>query len=53
MARTNNNAPLKIAIVFGTRPEAIKLFPLIHLLRDDPRFAPVVLQEVRLEINYQ
>jgi len=43
MARTNNNAPLKIAIVFGTRPEAIKLFPLIHLLRDDPRFAPVVV----------
>ncbi|MEL7708558.1 UDP-N-acetylglucosamine 2-epimerase (non-hydrolyzing) [Citromicrobium bathyomarinum] len=43
MARTNTNAPLKIAIVFGTRPEAIKLFPLIHLLRDDPRFAPVVV----------
>ena len=43
MARTNNNAPLKIAIIFGTRPEAIKLFPLIHLLRDDPRFAPVVV----------
>ncbi|MEL7685404.1 UDP-N-acetylglucosamine 2-epimerase (non-hydrolyzing) [Citromicrobium bathyomarinum] len=43
MARTNTNAPLKIAIVFGTRPEAIKLFPLIHLLREDPRFAPVVV----------
>ena len=43
MARTNTNAPLKIAIVFGTRPEAIKLFPLIRLLRDDPRFAPVVV----------
>ncbi|MBH1942887.1 UDP-N-acetylglucosamine 2-epimerase (non-hydrolyzing) [Erythrobacter sp. YJ-T3-07] len=43
MARTNTTAPLKIAIVFGTRPEAIKLFPLIHLLRDAPPFAPVVI----------
>ncbi|GAB5348761.1 non-hydrolyzing UDP-N-acetylglucosamine 2-epimerase [Alteriqipengyuania sp. 357] len=33
----------KIALVFGTRPEAIKLFPLIHLLRGDPRFEPVVI----------
>ena len=38
MARTNPNAPLKIAIVFGTRPEAIKLFPLIHALERDDRF---------------
>ena len=38
MARTQ-----KIALVFGTRPEAIKLFPLIHLLKDDPRFDPVVI----------
>lgn len=38
MARTQ-----KIALVFGTRPEAIKLFPLIHLLRGDPRFQPVVI----------
>ena len=38
MART-----LKIALVFGTRPEAIKLFPLIHLLKGDPRFEPVVI----------
>ena len=33
----------KIALVFGTRPEAIKLFPLIRLLKDDPRFEPVVI----------
>lgn len=28
----------KILTVFGTRPEAIKLFPLVHALADDPRF---------------
>jgi UDP-N-acetylglucosamine 2-epimerase (non-hydrolysing) len=28
----------KILIVFGTRPEAIKMAPLVHLLRDDKRF---------------
>ena len=30
------NAPMKIAIVFGTRPEAIKMFPVIHALRAVP-----------------
>ncbi|MEW4449556.1 UDP-N-acetylglucosamine 2-epimerase (non-hydrolyzing) [Qipengyuania sp. JC766] len=29
---------LKILTVFGTRPEAIKMFPLIHLLQEDQRF---------------
>ncbi len=29
----------KILTVFGTRPEAIKLFPLIHALERDDRFA--------------
>ncbi len=43
MARPQDNAPQKIAIVFGTRPEAIKLFPLIHLLKRDPRFDRVVI----------
>ena len=43
MARAQDTAPQKIAIVFGTRPEAIKLFPLIHLLKGDPRFEPVVI----------
>nr|WP_233454016.1 UDP-N-acetylglucosamine 2-epimerase (non-hydrolyzing) [Tsuneonella flava] len=32
------DAPRKILTVFGTRPEAIKLFPLIHALDADPRF---------------
>ncbi|MEY4472701.1 MAG: hypothetical protein RL671_1005 [Pseudomonadota bacterium] len=34
--------PTKILIVFGTRPEAIKLFPVIRALEADPRFRPVV-----------
>lgn len=29
---------LKVMLVFGTRPEAIKMAPLALLLRDDPRF---------------
>ncbi|OZA94097.1 MAG: UDP-N-acetylglucosamine 2-epimerase (non-hydrolyzing) [Erythrobacter sp. 34-65-8] len=32
------STPRTILTVFGTRPEAIKLFPLIHALEDDPRF---------------
>ena len=34
--------PQKILVVFGTRPEAIKLFPLVAALKADPRFVPVV-----------
>ena len=30
--------PRKILTVFGTRPEAIKLFPLVHALEADDRF---------------
>jgi UDP-N-acetylglucosamine 2-epimerase (non-hydrolysing) len=29
---------MKILVVFGTRPEAIKLFPIIHALRRNPEF---------------
>ena len=32
----------RVLTVFGTRPEAIKLFPLLHALRRDPRFDPIV-----------
>jgi UDP-N-acetylglucosamine 2-epimerase (non-hydrolysing) len=32
-----------VAVVLGTRPEAIKFAPVIHALRDDPRFEPVVI----------
>ena len=34
--------PAKIMVVFGTRPEAIKLFPVVAALAADPRFTPVV-----------
>ena len=36
------SSPAKILVVFGTRPEAIKLFPLVGALKADPRFVPVV-----------
>lgn len=32
----------RILVVFGTRPEAIKLFPVVHALRADPRFECIV-----------
>ena len=35
-------APRKILTVFGTRPEAIKLFPLVHALEGDARDEPRV-----------
>jgi UDP-N-acetylglucosamine 2-epimerase (non-hydrolysing) len=36
--------PLRIAVIFGTRPEAIKLAPLIKRLKDSPgRFEPVTI----------
>ncbi|MBN1570060.1 MAG: UDP-N-acetylglucosamine 2-epimerase (non-hydrolyzing) [Acidobacteria bacterium] len=39
-----SNSPLKIAIIFGTRPEAIKLAPLIHRLKGYPkRFSAVTI----------
>ena len=31
--RTANDQPMKVLVVFGTRPEAIKLAPVIHELR--------------------
>lgn len=32
---------IKVLTVFGTRPEAIKLAPVIKRLESDPRFAPI------------
>ena len=29
---------MKVLTVFGTRPEAIKMAPLVHALNDDSRF---------------
>jgi len=36
---TDRPTRLTVLIVFGTRPEAIKMFPVVHALRADPRFA--------------
>jgi UDP-N-acetylglucosamine 2-epimerase (non-hydrolysing) len=36
------SAPATVLVVFGTRPEAIKLFPVVAALKADPRFRPVV-----------
>ena len=36
------SSPAKILVVFGTRPEAIKLFPVVAALKADPRFTAVV-----------
>ena len=33
----------EILVVLGTRPEAIKLFPLIQRLQEHPRLRPVVV----------
>ena len=35
--------PAKILVVFGTRPEAIKLFPVVAALHADPRSADALL----------
>lgn len=40
---TSRVRPLKVAFVIGTRPEAIKLFPVIHALQREPDFAPQVI----------
>ena len=34
--------PTRILVIFGTRPEAIKLFPVVNALKADPRFDCVV-----------
>ena len=36
-------APTRVMTVFGTRPEAIKLAPVIHQLEKDNRFKSIVV----------
>ncbi|KZN51385.1 UDP-N-acetylglucosamine 2-epimerase (non-hydrolyzing) [Pseudoalteromonas luteoviolacea] len=36
--KTNKGTPVKVLTVFGTRPEAIKMAPLVHALAKDERF---------------
>ena len=40
---TPSVGPLKVMLVYGTRPEAIKLAPLVAAMRDDERFNPIVI----------
>ena len=40
---TPSDCPLKLMLVYGTRPEAIKLAPLVAAMRDDERFNPIVV----------
>lgn len=44
MFSLTSTAPIKTAFVFGTRPEAIKLAPVINRLKDHPkRFRPITI----------
>ena len=40
---TPSGGPLRVMLVYGTRPEAIKLAPLVAAMRDDERFNPIVV----------
>ena len=40
---TAPEAPLTAMLVYGTRPEAIKMAPLVKAMGEDPRFRPVVV----------
>jgi UDP-N-acetylglucosamine 2-epimerase (non-hydrolysing) len=33
----------RIMVIFGTRPEAIKMAPVIRALREDPRFDAITI----------
>lgn len=45
MQREGDETPAKtrVMVVFGTRPEAIKMAPLVHALRDHPALEPLVV----------
>jgi UDP-N-acetylglucosamine 2-epimerase (non-hydrolysing) len=38
----NHDAPLRVMTVFGTRPDTIKMAPVVHELRADPRIDDVI-----------
>lgn len=38
----SKNTPLSVWAVFGTRPEAIKMLPLVLAMKNDARFNPTV-----------
>ena len=37
------SAPLRVAAVFGTRPDAVKMAPVVHALAADERFACITI----------
>jgi len=37
-----NSTPITVWAIFGTRPEAIKMLPVVIAMKKDPRFNPVV-----------
>src|SRR5699024_9975980 len=41
-ADTSDNVP-KVMVVYGTRPEAIKVAPVIKALESDPNLEPIVV----------
>jgi len=41
--KPSSQGPLRVDIVLGTRPEAVKLLPVIRALREDANFAPRVV----------
>ena len=47
MSSTSPSKPITIMAIYGTRPEGIKMAPLVLALRDDPRF------EVRVVVTGQ
>jgi UDP-N-acetylglucosamine 2-epimerase (non-hydrolysing) len=42
LSYTGQATPARILVILGTRPEAIKLAPVVRALKFDPRFSPVV-----------
>jgi UDP-N-acetylglucosamine 2-epimerase (non-hydrolysing) len=47
MSNSSSRTPISVMAIYGTRPEAIKMAPLVIALRDDPRF------EVRVVVTGQ
>ena len=43
MASNRSDGYSHVLVLMGTRPEAIKMFPLVHALRASERFEPVVI----------
>jgi len=40
---TAPDTSLTAMLIYGTRPEAIKMAPLVRAMRDDDRFRPIVV----------